>query len=140
MTKIKQHIKKILLSKTQLNYLSELAYIVLSDQYTDLGCVRPSMSQMCPELTKFLPTWFDVQGQLAGKSIHTFRTLFQPINRVEKVAIVSRQSSFSTTKNILTIYKTPMVDNSARQKRDLRLTSAQPETETQATYTFIQKI
>ena len=53
--KNKQHIKKILLSKTQLEYLSKLAYIVLSHQYTDLGCARQNMSQRCPELTKFLP-------------------------------------------------------------------------------------
>ena len=53
--KNKQHIKKILLSKTQLQYLSKLAYIVLSHQYTDLGCARQNMSQRCPELTKFLP-------------------------------------------------------------------------------------
>ena len=38
----------------KLKYLSELAYIVLSHQYTDLGCARQNVSQMCPELTKFL--------------------------------------------------------------------------------------
>ena len=81
--KNKQHIKKILLSKTQLEYLSKLAYIVLSHQYTDLGCARQNMSQRCPELTKFLPNYkttklhfFDFQARDRGTSARAHNYLF----------------------------------------------------------------
>ena len=80
--KNKQHIKKILLSKTQLEYLSKLAYIVLSHQYTDLGCARQNMSQRCPELTKFLPCTHSLQ-----------RTTF--IQRQARLAVCSNGGSIS---------------------------------------------